>query len=527
MRVGIYNRWLTTMGGAEQYTSLIAQLLSQRHQVELITHKTLDKAQFEKRLAVDLSQVSIRYVPFEPEDGPLQKVTAEYDFFINSTYYSCLPSQAKRSLLVVYFPYFPLFSAWERVRRKIGFFLKSQFKLAEYASGFHGFVGVNRRLFQLMSSEAVIRIPANGKSTPLMIDIELILPDKPRLIPPITLACQVDGKTIKRFELSTQVQSAGCSLELPATNYPYQELVLSAEKLQPVINEESKEPMLIGPGVIVNKRGFRHDLYQFIFVRQFRHLGNRLFTMPVEVNLEQLDSYDKILSISKYVQFWVKEKWQRESEILYPPVNVNDFKPLEKQNMILSVGRFFASDHSKKQMVLVEAFKTMVEQGLSNWELHLAGGSSPWPQDQRYLQQVQEAAKGYPIYFHIDTAFSNLVKLYGQSKLYWHASGYGERVERNPVAFEHFGITAVEAMAAGAVPVVIGKAGLMETVRHEIDGFLWETLPELQSYSWRLISDEALRQKMSRTAQEQSQLFSREAFMTRLTSLLADMGMAI
>ena len=41
--------------------------------------------------------------------------------------------------------------------------------------------------------------------------------------------------------------------------------------------------------------------------------------------------------------------------------------------------------------------------------------------------------------------------------------------------FEHFGITTVEAMAAGCVPVVIDKADQREIVRHVTDGYRWTT----------------------------------------------------
>ena len=41
----------------------------------------------------------------------------------------------------------------------------------------------------------------------------------------------------------------------------------------------------------------------------------------------------------------------------------------------------------------------------------------------------------------------------------------GEDAERHPERFEHFGISVVEAMAAGAVPLVFGAAGPGEIVQ--------------------------------------------------------------
>jgi len=39
VKVGIYNRWLHTMGGGERYTVIAAQALAGENQVELITHR--------------------------------------------------------------------------------------------------------------------------------------------------------------------------------------------------------------------------------------------------------------------------------------------------------------------------------------------------------------------------------------------------------------------------------------------------------------------------------------------------------
>ncbi len=151
-------------------------------------------------------------------------------------------------------------------------------------------------------------------------------------------------------------------------------------------------------------------------------------------------------------------------------------------------------------------------------------GTVPEKRHLDYLRRVRAEAAGYPIYIHTDISFPELTKLYRQAKIYWHACGYGENVERNAMRFEHFGITTVEAMAAGCVPVVINKAGQVEIVRHGEDGFLWNSLGQLQRYTMELIEDEALRQRMSRAAIERSRRFGREAFAQRLAEIMAEMG---
>ncbi len=65
---------------------------------------------------------------------------------------------------------------------------------------------------------------------------------------------------------------------------------------------------------------------------------------------------------------------------------------------------------------------------------------------------------------------------------------------------KHFGITTVEAMSAGAVPVVIDSGGQRETVDHEVNGFRWSELTELQNYTRRIAGDLNLRKALSENA---------------------------
>ncbi|MBU4190339.1 MAG: glycosyltransferase, partial [Candidatus Thermoplasmatota archaeon] len=59
------------------------------------------------------------------------------------------------------------------------------------------------------------------------------------------------------------------------------------------------------------------------------------------------------------------------------------------------------------------------------------------------------------------------------------AAGFGVDEEKEPEKVEHFGITTVEAAAAGCVPVVIRKGGQPEIVKEGINGLLWEKEEEL------------------------------------------------
>jgi len=87
-----------------------------------------------------------------------------------------------------------------------------------------------------------------------------------------------------------------------------------------------------------------------------------------------------------------------------------------------------------------------------------------------------------------------------------------EDEDRHPERMEHFGITTVEAMSAGCVPIVIKKGGQPEVVRHMVEGFLWNNLKNLKKYTLKLISDNNLWKKMKHASVKRAQKFNIDNF---------------
>lgn len=94
----------------------------------------------------------------------------------------------------------------------------------------------------------------------------------------------------------------------------------------------------------------------------------------------------------------------------------------------------------------------MCDKGLEGWKLILAGGAEIGADD--YLNNLKSKAFGYPIEIVESPNFKDLVNLYKKARIFWSASGYGIDEEKEPERVEHFGITVVEAMSAGCVPLV-------------------------------------------------------------------------
>ncbi len=229
-------------------------------------------------------------------------------------------------------------------------------------------------------------------------------------------------------------------------------------------------------------------------------------------------NWQTVLCYSLFVKKIIDKNLPLPSLVLPPPVDTASFRPLEKKNIILSVGRFFPWLHSKKQEVLIQAFKKLYKGGLSDWQLYLVGKSEKGAED--YLEKIKKEAQGYPIKIITDASFSELAEIYGQAKIYWHATGFGEDLEKNPEKAEHFGITTVEAMAAGGVPVVI-NAGAQPEIVQDKDNCLWETLEELERKTLNLINNQELWQKLSFEANLRSQNFSQEKFFERLNEIIS------
>lgn len=197
-----------------------------------------------------------------------------------------------------------------------------------------------------------------------------------------------------------------------------------------------------------------------------------------------IDTYDHVISISSFTRRYVKKYWNRDSIMLFPVCdNMYNASLNNKQKVILHVGRFFeniGNSHHKRQDVLLQAFSEMKELHKDGWELHFVGSVAEDVGALRYILKLIQESQGLPVRFHFNGSFQELKELYNKATIYWHATGYGSNPEKYPEKQEHFGITTVEAMSAGCIPVVINTAGQKETVAANSNGYLWNTLTELK-----------------------------------------------
>jgi glycosyltransferase involved in cell wall biosynthesis len=198
--------------------------------------------------------------------------------------------------------------------------------------------------------------------------------------------------------------------------------------------------------------------------------------------------------------------------VLYPPVS--QIAPQKKRKLILSVGRFDSPMHPKRHDVLIKTFLSL---NLADWDLVLAGGCL----DQSAIKPLEQLANKSPnIMLLTNPSHQKLQSLYAQSKIYWHAAGFGA-AENEPHKAEHFGIAIVEAMSAGAVPLAYKMGGPLEIIDQAHTGYLWETLEQLGKLTRDLTYHEDKASVISANAREKAQLFSEEAFARNLRSIIS------
>ena len=226
----------------------------------------------------------------------------------------------------------------------------------------------------------------------------------------------------------------------------------------------------------------------------------------------RLRSYALKTSISEFSRDWLLRRGGVDSEVIYPPCDLYSGPLPQKENIVLSVGRFAGKNVSKKQREMLAAFKELHAQTALDWRYACTGGLGPAEADQQYFAELERSAKGAPVDLLVNLSRADLRGVYGRAKIFWHATGLDEDESSRPEFAEHFGIVTVEAMSAGCVPVVIRKGAQPEIVEHGVSGFLWDTLEEAKEFTRLLAHDDELRQRMAKAAVERSYRFSRAAF---------------
>ncbi|GGH37889.1 glycosyl transferase family 1 [Mangrovimonas yunxiaonensis] len=156
-----------------------------------------------------------------------------------------------------------------------------------------------------------------------------------------------------------------------------------------------------------------------------------------KADIKSAQEPDYIISNSKFVQKWVYDTYSRESEVIYPPVDLSLFAlHIKKKDFYVAVGRI---EPYKRFDIIIDAFSK-----LPNKKLLVVGDGS----------QLRELKKKATPNIEF-TGFTEAHKVYEYIK---EAKGFVH------AGVEDFGIAPIEAQACGTPVIAYGFGGVLETV---------------------------------------------------------------
>ena len=450
-RVAVYDRYWTTAGGGEKYAGGVAEVLSRHHDVTLVAHEDIDTAWLGERLGLDLSRTSVSSwsTSANRSSGSPPATTCSS----TTSYRSHGRNGARHGIYVVHFPDRPggELLPWQRA----------------LAGRLHRWSGRRRRSGRLRVRASTSPMPSGGRrSTGPTATVCW-----PSTCPPVGPACSASGSAAScpaasidrspsrstatwwcRTCCCRRARSARCSSRTccrcrcgagPAappswcTATPARRTTWTATAIA-VAWGSLWWPWASGTDAPGGPAPGRRSLGA-------EPAGGRRGSTATTGSSPTRRSPPG----------WIDRWWQRPSEVLEPPVGLR--QPGAKDPVILSVGRFFAPGRGSRQEAARDG------RGLRPaWARRPRAGSSTWraaaaPRTGPTSTTCGRAADGLPVVLHVDARGAELDALYRRAAVYWHATGLGEDLDADPVRAEHFGITTVEAMSAGAVPVVIGR----------------------------------------------------------------------
>jgi glycosyltransferase involved in cell wall biosynthesis len=213
-----------------------------------------------------------------------------------------------------------------------------------------------------------------------------------------------------------------------------------------------------------------------------------------------------ILTNSSFSSKVIENVYSLRSKVLYPPVDIEKFHPsFNKDDLVVSVGRF---DSTKKHDILIRAFSKFSEGKC------VIIGSIYGRASLRYFIKLRKLINDLGVNKRVEliaNASSDVLRyILSKAKLYVHC-----------MPFEHFGISIVEAMASGCVPVVHRSGGpYTDIIEFDKYGFSFKDVVELADKIKLLLEDENLCKRFSERALERSKVFGKENFKKGIAEII-------
>ena len=279
----------------------------------------------------------------------------------------------------------------------------------------------------------------------------------------------------------------------------YQRLIYHQSKLRKIVSKRSEFDLILNTAEVANQPAAMLPAIEYCyFPDYFSHLESNelsglweLYYWPAKVFYhDRVSRVDRLLAVSNFTRQFVRERWRRESTTLYPPCPIDLYSNLrvQKRDLVVTVGRMAPE---KRMDLFLE-----IARRLPSIEFAIIGSVAT--ERGSYYDWLRAAAPRNVVF--VVAPLRKVSELLGSAKVYIHCA-------RN----EHFGITIVEAMAAGCVPVVNDSGGPREIVTDDV-GFRWRQIDEAVGHVSELIKNVDFQVQLSKGAVSRAGLFGPHAF---------------
>lgn len=274
----------------------------------------------------------------------------------------------------------------------------------------------------------------------------------------------------------------------------YQRLVYHQSRLRRIVSKKGMFDLILNTAEVANQPSTRLPSIEYCyFPDYFSHLESNghsrlweLYYWPARVfNHDRVSRIDRLLAVSDFTREFVRKKWGRESTTLYPPCPIDLYSNLRvpKRDLVVTVGRIAPE---KRMGLFLE-----IARRVPDIDFAIIGSVAS---DQASYYDSLRAAAPANVSFVV-APLRRVGELLGSAKVYLHCAWN-----------EHFGITIVEAMAAGCVPVVHNTGGPREIVSEDV-GYRWNSIDEAARQVSTMIGDDALRRDKSKAAALRAEQF--------------------
>lgn len=218
-----------------------------------------------------------------------------------------------------------------------------------------------------------------------------------------------------------------------------------------------------------------------------------------------------LITNSKFMQGVIRTVLHRNSLVVYPPVDVEKFslkcfRERKNDHIVAVVASYTPKRHLERVPLIARYTKHARFIVMGKADEYSA------PILENLKHQIAALNVDDRVKLLTNVPFAEFAKTFSQAKVYLHI-----------MPKDHFGISVVEAMASGCVPVVHRSGGpwldILDTRQGEY-GYSYLTAAEAARYIDMLVTNEDLRSEMSIKALDRAKKFEKTVFMEKIVKVV-------